>query len=214
MHPTIVRDSNKEKCPICFMPLSKRKKGEVGGGKEALPAGTVARVQLSPCRIVLAGVRTGPVEYHTLSRDITTVGTVEFDERQMKIVSARVKGRIDTLRVNQTGQMVHAGDPLAELYSPDLVVTVQNLLDARQSAGNAGPGKGERPRPAQVVGNRRRAGGGDREGRQADHAPDDPLADHGPRPQEVRPRRTVRRGGRTTLRRGRSHDGLDSGATL
>ena len=25
MHPTVVRDTNKEKCPICFMPLSKRK---------------------------------------------------------------------------------------------------------------------------------------------------------------------------------------------
>lgn len=130
MHPTVLRATNKEKCPICFMPLSKRKKGEAGGG-EVLPAGTVARVQLSPYRIVLAGVRTAPVEYHAISREITTVGTVEFDERKLKTVSARVKGRIDTLRVNQTGQMVHAGDPLAELYSPDLVVTVQTLLDGR-----------------------------------------------------------------------------------
>ena len=137
MHPTVVRDTNKDKCPICFMPLSKRKKGEVGGG-EALPAGTVARVQLSPYRIALAGVRTAPVEYHALGREITTVGTVEFDERKLKAVAARVKGRLDTLRVNQTGQMVHAGDPLAELYSPDLVVTVQNLLDARTGANAVG----------------------------------------------------------------------------
>lgn len=134
MHPTVVRDSKKDKCPICFMPLSKRKKGEPSD--VALPAGTVARVQLSPYRIALAGVRTAPVEYHALTREINTVGTVEFDERKLKAVAARVKGRIDTLRVNQTGQMVHAGDPLAELYSPDLVVTVQNLLDARQSANN------------------------------------------------------------------------------
>lgn len=133
MHPTVVRDTKKDKCPICFMPLSKRKKGDVGGG-EALPAGTVARVQLSPYRITLAGVRTAPVEYQALAREITTVGTVEFDERTLKAVSARVKGRIDKLHVNQTGQMVHAGDALAELYSPDLVVTVQNLLDARASA--------------------------------------------------------------------------------
>ncbi len=132
MHPTVVRDTNKEKCPICFMPLSKRKKGETGDG-EALPAGTVARVQVSPYRITLAGVRTVPVEYHPLTRELTTVGTVEFDERKLKAVAARVKGRLDTLHVNQTGQMVRAGDPLAELYSPDLVVTVQNLLDARQS---------------------------------------------------------------------------------
>ena len=131
MHPTVVRDTNKEKCPICFMPLSKRKTGEPSD--VALPAGTVARVQLTPYHIALAGVRTAPVEYHALSREITTVGTVEFDERKLKTVSARVKGRIDTLRINQTGQMVHAGDPLAELYSPDLVVTVQNLLDGRST---------------------------------------------------------------------------------
>lgn len=137
MHPTVVRDTNKEKCPICFMPLSKRKKGDVGGG-EALPAGTVSRVQLSPYRIALAGVRTSPVEYQALAREIATFGTVEFDERKLKAVAARVKGRLDTLHVNQTGQMVHAGDPLAELYSPDLVVTVQNLLDARQSSNAIG----------------------------------------------------------------------------
>jgi membrane fusion protein, copper/silver efflux system len=137
MHPTVVRDTKKDKCPICFMPLSKRKKGEIGGG-EALPAGTVARVQLSPYRIILAGVRTAPVEYHALAREVTTVGTVEFDERTLKAVSARVKGRIDKLHVNQTGQMVHAGDALAELYSPDLVVTVQNLLDAREAKNTVG----------------------------------------------------------------------------
>lgn len=129
MHPNIVRDTNREKCPICFMPLSKRKKGEATA--DSLPAGTVSRVQLTPYRVVLAGVRTVPVAYQSLAKDITTVGTVEFDERQLKTVSAWVKGRIDRLLVNQTGQMVHRNDPLAELYSPDLVVTVQNLLDAR-----------------------------------------------------------------------------------
>jgi Cu(I)/Ag(I) efflux system membrane fusion protein len=132
MHPTIVRDRNKEKCPICFMPLSKRKKGEATD--DPLPAGTVSRVQFSPYRVVLAGVRTVPVGYHPLTKDLSTAGTAEFDERKLKVVSARVKGRIDNLLVNQTGQMVHKNDPLAELYSPDLVVTVQNLLDARGSA--------------------------------------------------------------------------------
>ena len=132
MHPTIVRDTNKEKCPICFMPLSKRKKGEASD--DALPAGTVSRVQLSPYRVVLAGVRTVSVGYQTLTKDIATVGTVEFDERKLKAVSARVKGRIEKLFVNQTGQMVHKNDPLVELYSPDLVVTVQNLLDARSAS--------------------------------------------------------------------------------
>jgi multidrug efflux pump subunit AcrA (membrane-fusion protein) len=134
MHPTIVRATNKEKCPICFMPLSKRKKGDAAD--VTLPPGVVSRVQLTPYRVVLAGVKTAPADYVPLTKDVRTVGTVEFDERGLKQVAARYKARIDKLFVNQTGQTVHKGDPLAELYSPDLVVTVQNLLDAR-AAGNA-----------------------------------------------------------------------------
>src|SRR5579872_5699782 len=133
MHPSVVRDNSKEKCPICFMPLSKRKKGETH--EEALPAGVVNRVQLSPYRVVLAGVHTLNVDYQPLSKEITAVGYVEFNERAVKNVSARVKGRIDTLNVNETGQMVAAGDVLASIYSPDLNVTMQNLLDA-QKRGN------------------------------------------------------------------------------
>lgn len=132
MHPAIVRDNNKEKCPICFMPLSKRAKGATG--EEALPAGTVARVQLSPYRVVLAGVRTAPVGFHPLHREITTVGTIEFDERALRTVPARFKARIDKLFVNQTGQAVNKGDPLASVYSPELVVTVESLLSARKTS--------------------------------------------------------------------------------
>ena len=143
MHPTIVRDNAKEKCPICFMPLSKRKKGSAN--EEPLPAGIVNRVQLSPYRVVLAGIQTWRVDYLPLSKEINTVGYVEFNERNLKQVAARVKGRIDTLYVNETGEMVHAGDELASIYSPDLVVTVQNLLDAKKS-GNADLQRGSRDR--------------------------------------------------------------------
>ncbi|MBA3484206.1 MAG: efflux RND transporter periplasmic adaptor subunit [Pirellulales bacterium] len=131
MHPSIIRDNPKDKCPICFMPLSKRKKGAAQA--EALPAGIVNRVQLSPYRVVLAGIKTWPVDYEPLTKEITAVGYVEFDERGQKTVSARVKGRIDKLIANETGEMVNAGDELALLYSPELFVTVQNLIDAQRN---------------------------------------------------------------------------------
>jgi len=131
MHPSVIRDNSKDKCPICFMPLSKRKKGQATD--EALPPGIVNRVQLSPYRVVLAGIQTWTVEYVPLTKKITTVGSVEFDERLQKQVAARVKGRIDTLFVNQTGEMVRAGDVLASIYSPDLVVAVQSLLNAHNN---------------------------------------------------------------------------------
>ncbi|MBX9654792.1 efflux RND transporter periplasmic adaptor subunit [bacterium] len=134
MHPSIIRDNPKEKCPICFMPLSKRKKGS--SQAEALPAGITSRVQLSPYRVVLAGIHVWRATRLPLVKEITAVGYVEFNEEKQRIVSARVAGRIDKLFANQTGQMVNKGDKLALLYSPDLVVTMQSLLDARRS-GNS-----------------------------------------------------------------------------
>src|SRR5438874_317032 len=83
MHPTVVRDNPKDKCPICFMPLSKRKKGAASEA-EPLPAGIVSRVQYSPYRLVLAGVNTWPVKYVPLSREIVAAGLVEFNERGQK----------------------------------------------------------------------------------------------------------------------------------
>lgn len=131
MHPTVIRDNSKEKCPICFMNLSKRKKGD--NKEEALPPGIVNRVQLSPYRVVLAGIETWQVAYLPLTKEIATVGFVEFNESEMKQVSARVNGRLDKLFVDKTGQYVHAKQELASLYSPELVATVQNLLDAHRN---------------------------------------------------------------------------------
>jgi Cu(I)/Ag(I) efflux system membrane fusion protein len=131
MHPSVVRDNGKEKCPICFMPLSKRKRGEVHD--EALPPGVVSRVQLSPYRVVLAGVGTTLVDYLPLNKQVTAVGFIEFNERGQRKVSARVRGRLDKLYVNATGEMVDEGDLLAEIYSPDLYSGMRELLLASRS---------------------------------------------------------------------------------
>lgn len=134
MHPAIVRDSPKEKCPICHMDLAKRNKGS--GRPVPLPAGTVSRVQLTPYRVVLAGVQTVPVEYKSLTKEITAFGTVEFNEVTQRHMAARQKGRILKLNVNFTGQLVEKGEELATLdvrYSPELTVTLEDLIKARKS---------------------------------------------------------------------------------
>jgi Cu(I)/Ag(I) efflux system membrane fusion protein len=132
MHPTIVREAP-DKCPVCGMPLSKRKKGD-HADVEPLPPGVVSRVQFTPYRVALAGIQTAEIGYQPLAREITTVGTVEFDERKLARIAVRLPGksRLDKLYVNVTGQSVARGDPLALVYNPDLVATVQNLRDARQ----------------------------------------------------------------------------------
>src|SRR5271166_51232 len=53
MHPQVVQDEPGT-CPICGMPLAKRKKGE----KATLPAGVTARVELVPFRVKQAGIKT------------------------------------------------------------------------------------------------------------------------------------------------------------
>ena len=129
MHPTVVQDSPST-CPICGMPLSKRKKGD----KLALPPGVRSRLTLSATRVEQAGVRTEEVAYTPMSETFTTVGYVESDERRHAHITSWAKGkaRIEKLHVNFVGQEVKAGEPLAELYSPELYSAAQELLTARR----------------------------------------------------------------------------------
>jgi Cu(I)/Ag(I) efflux system membrane fusion protein len=141
MHPFIVREDRKEKCPICHMDLARRKKGS--DEPEPLPPGTVSRVQLSPYRIVLAGVQTSGVQYLPLAREVVTFGSVEFNEKTEAHIAARQKGRIVKLHANYTGQEVEQGEKLAVLdvrYSAELMATLEDLRRARK----AGDQKDER----------------------------------------------------------------------
>ena len=63
------------KCSVCNMPLVRRKKGEA----VHLPDGVVARMQLSPYRVQLAGIHTAAVEYRPLEREVVAHGIVSRD---------------------------------------------------------------------------------------------------------------------------------------
>jgi Cu(I)/Ag(I) efflux system membrane fusion protein len=133
MHPVVVRDKPGEKCPICHMDLAKRKKGS--GKPEPLAPGTVSRVQLTPYRIVLADVQTSPVDYLRLTRQVTTFGSIEFNEATEAHIAARQTGRIVKLLVNYTDQHVHEGEKLAVLdvrYDLELATTLDDLRRAQR----------------------------------------------------------------------------------
>ncbi len=70
MDPGVVSDWEAI-CPICNMDLISRKKGE----SQILPSGVVARMQLSPYRVSLAGVRTVAVKAKTESDAMATDST-------------------------------------------------------------------------------------------------------------------------------------------
>jgi Cu(I)/Ag(I) efflux system membrane fusion protein len=72
------------KCPVCNMALVRRQKGEPA----PLPDGVLARMQLSPYRVQLAGVRTAPVAYRLLRREVVLVGTVVQAESSSVLLDA------------------------------------------------------------------------------------------------------------------------------
>lgn len=92
-------------------------------------------IKLTPEMIKLSDIRTAPVKYHYLTREIRTVGEISYDERRIKVVSAWVGGRIDKLYVDFTGVHVKKGDRLAELYSPELISTLQEFILALETRG-------------------------------------------------------------------------------
>jgi membrane fusion protein, copper/silver efflux system len=134
MHPQVVQDASGT-CPICGMPLAKRKKGD----KAVLAEGVTARVELAPFRVHQAGIKTAEVAYAPLAQTVTTVGYVAFDERRIANIVAKVPGktRVEKLQVNFTGQDVEVGQTLAELYSPELSQAIQELLSAARRADGA-----------------------------------------------------------------------------
>jgi Cu(I)/Ag(I) efflux system membrane fusion protein len=77
-----------------------------------------------------AGVETEAVGYRELAKEVRTVGKFDYNEARVAFITARVAGRVDKVYAGFTGIQVKEKDHLVDLYSPDLVVTVQNLRDA------------------------------------------------------------------------------------
>ena len=94
-------------------------------------------VKISPVRVQQIGVRSEPVSRRDLVRPIRAVGTVQFDERRTFVVSTRFEGWIEKLLVNATGESVRRGQPLMQVYSPDLVLAQQEYaLLSRSERGD------------------------------------------------------------------------------
>ncbi|MEW5864030.1 MAG: efflux RND transporter periplasmic adaptor subunit [Pseudomonadota bacterium] len=99
-------------------------------GEEADRSAPPGTVRIAPEKIQLLGVRTEPAEPRALTRTVRAVGTVQPNERLLYKVAPRFEGWIERLHVNTTGQAVARGQPLMEVYSPDLVTAQEEYLIA------------------------------------------------------------------------------------
>lgn len=82
-------------------------------------------VELTPAEITAAGVQVAEVRTASLKTDIDAFGRVEQPEAQLAAVSARIGGRVDKLYVQYTGERVRSGQPVADLYSPEVATAIE-----------------------------------------------------------------------------------------
>jgi Cu(I)/Ag(I) efflux system membrane fusion protein/cobalt-zinc-cadmium efflux system membrane fusion protein len=142
MHPFIIRDAP-GLCPICGMALTPIK-SNVGSVAPQSGEAAPGQITIDPVTSQNIGIRTAPVQRRNLSRTIRTVGLVTYEEPSQYSVNSKIEGWIDRLHINQTGQMVQKGQPLMEIYSPDLVAAQQEYLLALETSSRlAGSPYGE-----------------------------------------------------------------------
>ena len=129
MHPQVVQDTPGN-CPICGMKLTQNKAG----------AAASQAIAVDPVTTQNMGIRTALVTRGPLRRTIRTVGAIDYNETAMEDVTTKFKGWIERLYVDATGQQVHRGDPLFEIYSPELYSAQREYLLAIEPGTNSPDG--------------------------------------------------------------------------
>lgn len=145
MHPSIVSD-RPGSCPICKMDLVFKKAGKKTGRLENEDA--LRQVALSPAQRVLANVHTTVVSTlvpsqgggdlrgsdDELARAIRAVGVIAADQNGLSEVPSWVDGRIERLVIKEVGSKIKRGQPVMEVYSPELFAAQHEFMLALSHA--------------------------------------------------------------------------------
>lgn len=86
-------------------------------------------VEIAAEKQQMIGVKTASVSVKPFMKTIRTVGRIEYDERRVSMVNTKIDGWIERLYVDYVGRYVTKGEPLAEIYSPELVATQQEFIN-------------------------------------------------------------------------------------
>jgi Cu(I)/Ag(I) efflux system membrane fusion protein len=116
MHPWIKSDKPEAKCTICGMALVAAST-RADGNEPPDPN----LVTLTAGQVGVTGVQTAQVVRGPLVRTLRVNGVVDDDETRHRILAARVPGRVEKLHVNYVGAEVKEGEPLATIYSPEML---------------------------------------------------------------------------------------------
>ncbi|MCK9368321.1 MAG: efflux RND transporter periplasmic adaptor subunit [Metallibacterium scheffleri] len=113
------------------------------------PAHPRVAVEFDPSQAQAIGLRLETARREVISEPLRAVATVVPDESRVSHVHTRISGWLEVLQVNTTGQSVRAGQPLASVFSQELLATQTEYLAALKDSRSG-------PRSAIVEGARAR----------------------------------------------------------
>jgi len=124
MDPTYIRDEpGKSPMGMDLVPVYEEE------GEEKEPTSTI---RIDPVTMQNMGVRFGRVQRKSLIKTIRTVGNVTHDETKIYTVNTKFNGWIEKLYVDFEGEKVRKGQPLFDIYSPELLSAQEEYLLALQ----------------------------------------------------------------------------------
>lgn len=129
MHPEVTSDKPGV-CPICHMDLVKKADGQAND-----TTGMEGMLSIGERGQIMANVATAKVTRERIEKSIRAFGYLDFTEPGRKTITARFNGRIEKLFVDATGKYIKKGQPLFEIYSPDLVQAQNEFLIALRNNG-------------------------------------------------------------------------------
>jgi membrane fusion protein, copper/silver efflux system len=117
-------------------------------GHSGVDVGGDGSVRIDPATARSLGITLATAELAPIRRTLRTTANVAYDETRLTTITPKFGGFVERLYVDFTGQAVRRGQPLLEIYSPELVSAQEELLSAirleRQLVHSAAPGVAER----------------------------------------------------------------------
>jgi multidrug efflux pump subunit AcrA (membrane-fusion protein) len=123
MHPTVL-SATQGACPVCGMDLVRKARA----GEEVVITEALAKRLQSPDESVIASARTTRPVFSRQPLVVNVQGVVAYDTRFVHSIPARVGGRLEKVYLRYPYQPVRKGQPVAEMYSPEMLTAQRELL--------------------------------------------------------------------------------------